>query len=115
MRNLMLGVRFLCELGMLAALAVWGFQATDNPVLKVILGIGAPVVAAVVWGTFLAPRRRVSLPFGTRAAIEMVVFGVATLALWGADQPIVAIIFAVVAVAQRIVLGNGDRLEESLP
>src|SRR5689334_23481657 len=51
-----LGLRFLLELCMLAALGYWGFQAGDGPVLKIVLGLGAPLLAAVVWGLFIAPR-----------------------------------------------------------
>ena len=35
-------VRFLCELAALAALAVWGAQASDDPALQVLLGITVP-------------------------------------------------------------------------
>lgn len=99
---------------MLAAFAYWGFQATDSTALNVVLGIGTPLLAAVAWGIFLAPKRRVTLPFGARAVFEMVIFAAAALALWSAGSPILAIILAVAAVAQRLALGNGDRLEEAL-
>jgi len=113
-RSVMLFVRFLCELGMLAAFLNWGGQATDSTALNIVLLIGLPVAAAFVWGVFLAPKRRVTLPFGARAALEMVLFGLAALALLAADLPVVAIIFAAAAVVQRVALGNGDKLEESL-
>lgn len=41
----MLTVRFLCELGILVALAAWGFTAVDGAVAWV-LGLGAPTLAA---------------------------------------------------------------------
>lgn len=42
-----LGVRFLLELCELAALGYWGFQAGGGALVRIGLGIGAPVLAAV--------------------------------------------------------------------
>ena len=57
-------MRFLCELAALAALAVWGAQASDDPALQVLLGLSAPLLVAAVWGMWVAPRasRRVPDP-----------------------------------------------------
>jgi hypothetical protein len=55
LRGSTLAVRFLCELSMLAALAFWGFQVGDG-VGAWMLGIGAPLLAAAVWGAFVAPK-----------------------------------------------------------
>lgn len=103
MRAVMLLVRFLCELAMLAAFAYWGFH-TANGVAGVLLGVGAPAVAATVWGLFLAPKRRIALPVAARVAIELAVFGTAVLALWATGQPSLAAGFAAAAVLQRVVL-----------
>ncbi len=51
--NLLL--RFLLELCALGALGYWGFKSGSATSTKVVLGVGAPLVAAVVWGTFLSP------------------------------------------------------------
>ena len=51
--NLLL--RFLLELCALGALGYWGFKTGSVTSTKVVLGVGAPLVAAVVWGTFLSP------------------------------------------------------------
>ena len=53
-----LALRFLLEVSALVALGYWGFHAGDGDATHWILGIGAPLVAAVVWGLFVAPRRR---------------------------------------------------------
>jgi hypothetical protein len=42
----------LCALG---ALGYWGFKTGSVTSTKVVLGVGAPLVATVVWGTFLSP------------------------------------------------------------
>jgi hypothetical protein len=48
LRGVTLTVRFLCELAMLAALAHWGSTVGDGAGAWV-LGVGAPLLAAVVW------------------------------------------------------------------
>jgi hypothetical protein len=52
--NLLL--RFLLELFALGALGYWGLKTGSATITKVVLGCGAPVVAAVLWGTFVSPR-----------------------------------------------------------
>ena len=51
-----LAVRLLCELGLLVALAVWGFHTGSGLVAKVALGLGAPLVAG---SGRMVPRTRV--------------------------------------------------------
>jgi hypothetical protein len=55
-----LALRFLLELCALGALGYWGFKTGGGLIAKIGLGIGAPLVAAVVWGTFVSLRRRCS-------------------------------------------------------
>ena len=50
-----LAVRFLLEFGALGALGYCGFQLDRGPLVKIALGIGAPLLAAVLWGMFVAP------------------------------------------------------------
>jgi hypothetical protein len=50
-----LGVAFLLELCLLAILGFWGFHVTGQAPVKWILGLGVPVVVAVVWSVIAAP------------------------------------------------------------
>src|SRR5437764_5435671 len=43
-------LRFLLELCILVALGYWGVQTGQGLLAKIGLGIGVPLVAAVVWG-----------------------------------------------------------------
>ena len=45
------------------------------------LGLGAVLVAAVVWGLFASPRAPVALPLGGRLAVELAFFGSAAAGL----------------------------------
>jgi hypothetical protein len=49
-------LRFLLELCMLAAAGYWGFKTGSGWAMKAILGIGLPVLLAVLWGIFVAPK-----------------------------------------------------------
>ena len=75
-----LTVAFLLELCALVVLGFWGVRTGSGPVTKTALGIGAPLLAAVLWGLFAAPRAPVSVP-SARFAVELLVFGAAALAL----------------------------------
>lgn len=66
------------------------------------LGFLAPAVVAVVWGTLLAPRRRIDWPKPARFALELAVFAVAALGLWATGQETLAIVLAAVALVSGI-------------
>jgi hypothetical protein len=86
---LWLTVAFLSELAALAALASWGWTATDAPVLRVVLAVGAPLVAAVLWGLFAAPKARVRVT-ALVLLVKVLVFGAAALALVSTGHPVLA-------------------------
>ena len=55
-KNANLALSFLLELCVLVALGYWGFQTGQGTIAKIGLGIGAPMVAVVVWALFGAPK-----------------------------------------------------------
>ena len=59
-------VRFLLELGALAALGGWGYRIGGRPLAGVGLAAGIPLVIAIVWGTFVAPNASVPVPGAVR-------------------------------------------------
>ena len=76
-----LGLRFALELCTLAALGYWGFRTGSGPLMKLVLGLGAPVVAATVWGFFIAPKARVPVPLAAWLILQALVFGAAAAGL----------------------------------
>jgi hypothetical protein len=102
-KAILLGMRFGLELAALAALAYWGFKTMDGTAAKILFGLGAPLLAAVLWGLFVSPKARYQSPV-LKAAFELVVFGAAVLALVAADQAGLAIAFAVVALLDSVLL-----------
>lgn len=99
-----LGLRFAIELSALAALGYWGSQAGRGTTAHVLFAISAPLGAAVLWGAFVAPKAAVRVAEPVRLAIELLVYAAATAGLAVADQPVLAAVFAVVAVANSLVV-----------
>jgi uncharacterized protein DUF2568 len=92
------GLRFLLELAALASLAYWGFAENDGA-LQWVLGLGLPVIAAAVWGTFVAPKASRPTVDPVRLALEVAVFGSGVIALWAADARVLAAVFGALVVA----------------
>lgn len=107
-RALVLGVRFLCELGMLAALAYWGLESQEGT-LGVVLAIGAPLVAAVIWGVFVSPKAIVPIPIQTRLIVEFFLFGFAALALSNVGQTALAIALGAAAFGTSLLTASQER------
>jgi Protein of unknown function (DUF2568) len=99
-----LGLRFLLELSALAALGYWGLHAAPAWPARLGLGLGAPLLAAVVWGAFVAPRAAVPVPAPVRLLPEVAVFGAAAAALAAAGQPRLAAALALAAALNRALL-----------
>jgi len=105
LKALNLALRFAVELASLAALAYWGWHDSETTAVKVLLAIGAPVVWAVLWGTFASPRAPVRLHPGTRLAFEVAAFGAAVIALASAGRPGLALLLALLCTVNRILIG----------
>src|SRR3954451_3567683 len=100
--NLLL--RFLLELCMLGAVGYWGFETADGVVMKALLGVGAPLLMAVVWGVFISPKATVKLPTPAWIALQVVLFGLAALALATFASPALAGAFLAVVAANGALL-----------
>ena len=99
--NLM--VAFLLELCALGALGYWGVRAGGVPVAKAALGIGAPLLAAVLWGLFAAPRAPASVPI-MGLVVKLLVFGSAAAGLYATGHRALAAAFALLVVANAILV-----------
>lgn len=108
-KNLNRGLSFLLELGALGAFGYWGAHLHRSTLVKVVAVIGAPLAVAVIWGVWLAPNsgRQLAMPWLTLG--KLAVFGLATLALYAAQQPRLAIVFGIVVIANTgLSLALGD-------
>jgi hypothetical protein len=98
------GLAFFLELAMLAGFGYWGFSGEKSILIKWILGIGLPVVLAIIWGMFFAPKASYRLKITSGALLSSVLFLLAAMALFSAQQPALAIVFAVTAVVNRALI-----------
>jgi hypothetical protein len=96
-----LALRFLLELAAWAAIGYWGWtQHQGFP--RVLLGIGLPLAAMAVWGTFRVQndpgKAPVEVPGIVRLMIELAEFGAAAWLLAAAGRPSLGIGLAVIVV-----------------
>lgn len=98
-------VAFLCEIGGIAALAIWGFATWPFP-WNLVVGILTPVAAIVLWALFVSPRAVLAVHPFVRAIAELLVYAGATAALWALGLTWVGIAYAVVAITVGLVVGR---------
>lgn len=103
-KSVNLVVRFLLELCAFGALGYWGFVVGGNVFVKMLLGIGAPLLAAVVWGLFVSPKAAVPLGLPLRLVPEALVFGSAAGALYATRHPVLAVALLILAAVNRALI-----------
>lgn len=101
---MLLGVRFLTELGLLAALAVTGWRLGDGPVLRVLLAVLLPLVAVAVWGRLVAPRATRRLPDPARLLVETSLFVVGAVGLVLVGSAEVGLVYGVMAIVVAVLV-----------
>ncbi len=113
-----LALRFILELGILAALGYWGWTRDIGP-WRYLLAIALPVVAAFLWGTFRwphetagSPRAPVPVPGWVRLLMEVVLFSLAIACLYAAGAVVAAVVFGVVTLFHYII--SYDRIAAML-
>lgn len=93
-----LALRFLLELCALAALGYWGFQIGKGYVLKIILSVGTPLLAAVAWGMFVSPKASFPTTGWLHLLLELFFFGSAVVVLYTTGHKTVAGVFGIILV-----------------
>jgi hypothetical protein len=100
--GLVLTCRFLTELALLAGLAVAGALLGDGVVFGIVDAVLLPLVAAALWGLFVAPRARRRLPEPARLIVEIVLFAGTGVVLVLLDRVVAGIVVAVCGIAFAI-------------
>jgi hypothetical protein len=99
-------LRFFLELFAFVSLGIWGFLAFPLPWPGVLVGIGAPLLAILVGALFVSPKAVFRIDVFGKALVEIAVFSAAAIGWWMLGQPVVAIVFAVVAAVSGILNGR---------
>jgi hypothetical protein len=103
-----LALRFVLELCALAALGYWGWQAGGSTAPSVALAVAAPLAAAVLWGCFVAPKRRFEVSEAVKLGVELLVFGAAVAGLVAAGAWPLGLALGIVYAVNRLMIGRGS-------
>ena len=110
-----LAFRFILELAGLFALGYWGFSQHAG-IMRWLLGIGAPLLAAVLWGVFRVPNdpgpAPVAVPGWLRLLLEAVYFACGVLAFYASGKPAWGLIFGLLVAIHY--LASYDRVMKLL-
>ena len=104
-----LAVRFILEIAGLVALGWWGWNQSEG-ILRFVLALGIPILAAVIWGTFNVvddPSRSgkapVKVPGIVRLLLELAFFASATWSLFTMGATTLGWIYGIVVLIHYVV------------
>jgi Protein of unknown function (DUF2568) len=92
-----LALALVLELGVLAALPYWGFATGATIPVKIVLGIGAPAAAILVWAIWGAPRSEHRLQGIAYWLLRIVFDATGAIALFVTGQQTLGMVFALIA------------------
>lgn len=104
LKSLNVAVRFLLEICVLISVGYWGFKTGSGWFFKILLGIGAPLLIAIIWGTFGAPKANMQLHGLMLLALEVIVFGSGVAALFATKNYSLAWGFAAIVILNKILM-----------
>ncbi len=103
-----LAVRFILEIIGLVALGWWGWNQGEG-IVRFVLALGIPLLAAVLWGTFAVPNdpsrsaeAKVPVPGIVRLLLELAFFVLATWALFATNLTALGWIFGIAALIHYV-------------
>jgi hypothetical protein len=97
LRGVNLAIAFFLELAVLIAVCYWGFHL--DGAVRFVAGLGTPILFAVLWGRFAAPKAAKPLHGAANVAFQITWFACGAVALVLADRPVLgAVLGAVYAV-----------------
>ncbi len=99
-----LGIRFLLELCILVIFGYWGFKVGNNSFMKFLFGLGSPILFAVVWGTFLAPKSSMRLGEPWLFLLELGLFALAAWALYSTGKINLTTTFGIIYILNKILM-----------
>lgn len=103
-KTLNIGLRFLLELCLLVIFGYWGFKVGNNLTAKILLGLGAPFLVAIIWGAFLAPKSSMRLHLPWSLVVELLIWGLAMVALFGVDKVNLAFALGALYVVNKVLM-----------
>lgn len=90
-------VSFALELVALGVFGYYGYQLDLPGWARIAAAVALPLLLALLWGIFAAPRSERRLSGLALLAFKVVVFGAAVLALYALGYPLPALVLAAIA------------------
>jgi hypothetical protein len=103
-KGIIASIFFLLELSMLASFVYWGFHIGKGLFLKILIGIGTPILVAFIWGTFIAPKATFPVTVPITIILQSILFGLAAAALFFSGKGSLALIFAIVVIIEMVLM-----------
>jgi len=97
-------VRFLLELCMLAAVGYWGFKTQTSWFMKILFGIGLPVLIAALWGMFIAPRATYPLSGFSYLILELILLTSGSVALFASGNSTFGWVYTITFIVNKLLL-----------
>ena len=72
--------------------------------MKILLGIGLPVLIAVLWGLFLAPRAAYPLRDASYLTLELILFASGAVAFFASGKPTLGWAYTIILMINKILL-----------
>lgn len=104
LQGINLTIRFLLELGLLASVGYWGFRMQSAWGLKILFGVIGPVLLAVIWGIFAAPKSTRALTGAPHLILEFILLSLGAAALFAAQKPTLGWVYSIFLVVSTILV-----------
>ena len=98
-------IRALVELFAVMSLLLWGLLGFAFPLPGLIVAVVAPALAILLWALFRSPKAVFHVDSFVKALVEIVVMATAAFAWFDLQQPIIGIVFLIVAAVTGVIQG----------
>jgi hypothetical protein len=117
LKALNLTLRFFLELCLLGALGWVGFLLGGPMIGRIALAIVLPLVAAIIWGLFVAPRAAIAVPDWLWLAIQALLFSLAVAGLEITGHSQLAVVFGlavIINIALLLIWRQRDTVKDTI-
>jgi hypothetical protein len=98
-------VRAFVELFAVVSLVLWGLLGFAFPLPGLIVAIVAPALAILLWALFRSPKAVFRVDNYVKALVEIVVMATAAFAWFDLQQPIIGVVFLIIAAVTGVIQG----------
>ncbi|HSN08612.1 MAG TPA: YrdB family protein [Hanamia sp.] len=99
-----LAAAFFLEIAMIISFGYFGYHYPQAMLMKYLLMIGLPLIAAILWGFLAAPKSKYRLQKLPRLIFALTLFGAAIFLLNSTGKTTLAAVFAILVVINQMLL-----------